>query len=380
MPIEILAHRAHRGGRPLPFVPSPHVGGYIEPCLIVVHDTADREDPKDTIRWFQNPKSKVSAHFVVGRDGSITQMVECNRAAWHAGKSSWQGRSGCNAFAIGIEIKNPGKLTRRGDVAVAWFGDSWPLALLAEKSTKAHGAGWWLPYTPAQILAVQELIEALVKAYPTITDVAAHWEISPGRKVDTNPLFPLAHMKSLVTGRLVWTADDIREAQQRLTELGYWPGPVDGVIGMKTRAAIKAFQEQNGLKQYADAASRPDGGLDQATFDLLRSADAKPAPVGTDAGKAVEAASKSASGAQIVQRVSEAEGAIEIMDAAKQISEAVEIAEKTRGTADKLSVLVDWALSPAGLKTLITLAICIGLWWLAHRIKQRAAAVKPASA
>jgi N-acetyl-anhydromuramyl-L-alanine amidase AmpD len=74
-------------------VPSPNCGGRIEPHLIVLHDTADRLRPDDTVSWFATSRSKVSAHLVVGRDGSIVQMVDFDRAAWHAGKSSWRARA-----------------------------------------------------------------------------------------------------------------------------------------------------------------------------------------------------------------------------------------------------------------------------------------------
>ena len=48
---------------------------------------------------------KVSAHFLVRRDGSLVQFVPVERRAWHAGASSWRGRSRCNDFSIGIELE-----------------------------------------------------------------------------------------------------------------------------------------------------------------------------------------------------------------------------------------------------------------------------------
>jgi AmpD protein len=45
---------------------------------------------------------KVSAHFLIRRDGRITQFVPCGQRAWHAGVSEWQGRSRCNDFSLGI--------------------------------------------------------------------------------------------------------------------------------------------------------------------------------------------------------------------------------------------------------------------------------------
>lgn len=54
------------------------------------------------------PESKVSAHFLIEEDGTIHQLVEPRKRAWHAGISFWQGRSGLNDTSIGIEIVNPG--------------------------------------------------------------------------------------------------------------------------------------------------------------------------------------------------------------------------------------------------------------------------------
>lgn len=355
----------------VPFVASPNCGGRIEPALIVVHDTADRLQPDDTISWFRNPKSKVSAHFVVGRDGSVTQMVPCDRAAWHAGKSSWKGRASCNNFAIGIEIDNPGKLTRVGDHAVAWFGEKFPLTQCAEMTTSAHGRGWWLRYTEAQLEAVRELIKALAAAYPTITDVAAHWEISPGRKVDTGPHFPLEEMKALVSGHWVLSREEIRRAQKKLDALGYWLGPIDGFIGPKTRGAIRTFQEQNGLPIFPDAITRPDGGLDRATWDVLFSPEARPMPVGTDPGKAIEAVTAQASDAAVVKRGTEATGVLEVVNSVRSLSEHLQTVETARNTSVQISDLLAWGMTPAGLRSLLVLAACVVIWIIAHRIAKR---------
>ena len=361
----------------VPYVPSPNCGGRIEPTLIVLHDTADRLRPDDTISWFKDPKSKVSAHFVVARDGSVTQMVPCDRAAWHAGKSSWKGRASCNNFAIGIEIDNPGKLTRVGDHAVAWFGEKFPLTQCVEMTTPAHGRGWWLRYTEAQLETVRELIQALLAAYSTITDVAAHWEISPGRKVDTGPHFPLDDMKALLAGRWVLSWGQIRDAQQRLDALGYWPGPVDGIIGVKTRAAIRAFQEQNGLPMYADAISRPDGGLDRQTWDLLFSDAAKPAPMGTNAGAAVAAARGAREDATILVGSGLLTGAVTFAEMVHRISEALTTAESIQNISVRTIDLAFWLLTPKGLTTLVVLAMCFGVVWIPRRIAKRTAAVTP---
>jgi N-acetylmuramoyl-L-alanine amidase len=195
----------------VPFEAAHSFGGALnKPTLIVLHDTANRAQPGETVRWFSSQECKTSAHFVVERSGRIVQMVNCERKAFHAGVSSYNGRAGCNAFAIGIEIDNPGKLDKNGR---AWFHKKTEAGYTGaiHKATKEHGDGYWLAYTPEQVGAVTELCDVLTEAYPSIKDIVTHWIISPGRKVDTNPLFPLAEVRKAVfgAGELVRSPDVI---------------------------------------------------------------------------------------------------------------------------------------------------------------------------
>ena len=48
---------------------------------------------------------RVSAHFLVRRDGELVQFVSCDQRAWHAGESAWNGRTNCNDFSLGIELE-----------------------------------------------------------------------------------------------------------------------------------------------------------------------------------------------------------------------------------------------------------------------------------
>jgi N-acetyl-anhydromuramyl-L-alanine amidase AmpD len=185
-------------GAAAPFVPTPNQGGRLEPTLIVLHDTAGRLAKGSSVAWFADPKAKASAHVVVERDGGVTQVVSFDRVAWHAGPSSWRGRSNCNAFAVGIEIVNPGKLTGTPANAKAWFGESFgPESGIVRASTPAHGDGCWMPYTEAQLRTVEQLIAALAREYP-IGEVVAHHDISPGRKVDTTPLMDWPRMRTVL--------------------------------------------------------------------------------------------------------------------------------------------------------------------------------------
>lgn len=108
---------------------------------------------------------EVSSHFLIRRDGELVQYVPCDKRAWHAGQSSWQGRDNCNDFSIGIELE--------GDDHV--------------------------PYTDAQYLALARLIMLLREVYPGIEAhaVTGHEHIAPGRKTDPGPAFDWEYLKAL---------------------------------------------------------------------------------------------------------------------------------------------------------------------------------------
>jgi N-acetylmuramoyl-L-alanine amidase/AmpD protein len=72
---------------------------------IVLHSTVE-PTTLGTVQIFLNPTSGVSAHFVVGKDGQVIQMVPVEKRAWHAGASELEGRTSVNDFSIGIEMVN----------------------------------------------------------------------------------------------------------------------------------------------------------------------------------------------------------------------------------------------------------------------------------
>lgn len=277
MKLSIAADWLTIDGRPVARFDTPHVGGRMTPSLIVLHETAGRLTRGSSVMWFMDATSKVSAHFVIERDGAITQLAACDRQTWHAGQSEWKGRKHVNGFGIGIEIVGPGKLVARGkDKAVAWFGEIFdvPSYRIEQRKTDQHGDGLWMPYTDEQMRAVEALIAALAAAYPSIKEVVGHFQISPGRKVDPNPLLPPGMLGPVRRPRL---ADpqvaDISAAQDRLKALGYFPGATDGVLGPRTEAAIFAFQKQNDLKAT--------GKLDAETTTAVAAEEAKPMPTAT---------------------------------------------------------------------------------------------------
>lgn len=195
---------SHHFAEGVKVIPTPNKAGNISPELIIVHDTAGQLDYMTSVSWLCNPQAKASAHFVIGRKGEIVQLAACNVRAWHAGASSYHGRTNVNAFAIGIEFANPGKLARsEGASSVrADFGKTYDVKAFGCEfaETPQHGRGWWMPYTEEQLTTGFALCMAIKERYK-ISSVAPHWEISPGRKIDTNPLFPLARLRSRLIGR-----------------------------------------------------------------------------------------------------------------------------------------------------------------------------------
>jgi AmpD protein len=97
---------------------------------------------------------KVSAHFLVRREGELIQLVSCAKRAWHAGSSIWGGRERCNDFSVGVELEGA------DDQA----------------------------YSDSQYSRLAELLMILRRRYP-IVDVVGHADIAPGRKTDPGPVF-----------------------------------------------------------------------------------------------------------------------------------------------------------------------------------------------
>jgi N-acetylmuramoyl-L-alanine amidase len=183
---------------------SPNKGGAIVPDTIIVHDTAGALNTMGSVAWLCNPQARASAHFVIGRDGKIFQLVSCNVKAWHAGVSKLGDRSNVNDFSIGIEFVNPGHLAPSGThESRASFGgifDNKQYRIEARPALPSHPAGNWMPYTEAQLNAGLALCLDIRDAY-NIQHLQPHWYISPGRKIDTNPLFPLVRFQGRIAGR-----------------------------------------------------------------------------------------------------------------------------------------------------------------------------------
>jgi len=171
-------------------------GGTITPEIIVLHYTAGGS-LDGAVAWFQNPASSVSAHLVIGRDGSVVQCVPFNRRAWHAGASSYRGRPGVNGFSIGIELVNWGILQSVGDTLQTWTGSPIKLEDAEYAALPGGRSAWWHKFTDTQINVAYDVCALLVREYGLV-DIVGHCDVAPGRKVDPGALFPMQRFKGLV--------------------------------------------------------------------------------------------------------------------------------------------------------------------------------------
>jgi N-acetylmuramoyl-L-alanine amidase len=155
-----------------------------EITAIIYHYTAGGSQ-EGTVKQFQDRASKVSAHYVLGRDGKIVQMVPLDQAAWHAGVSKLDAAEAVNNFSIGIEICNFGNLTKKDDKFYDYRGEPYkgPMPIHA-------GGAYWEPFTDAQYKSLAKLTNELLAKYP-IKHITGHQDVAlpKGRKIDPGPAF-----------------------------------------------------------------------------------------------------------------------------------------------------------------------------------------------
>nr|WP_319516083.1 N-acetylmuramoyl-L-alanine amidase [uncultured Cohaesibacter sp.] len=227
----IRNHMLYTNEAPVAFERSPNQSGDFAPRGIILHDTAGRLEKGNAVNWFLKPEAKASAHLTIERDGSVTQQVAFNRRAWHAGKSCYRGEEGVNAFAFGIEMVNLGRCNKLRDGSIQpWFKgdyrDGTDGLHFAFAASRAHGKGWWLDYTAAQIRTVTAIAQSLIEKYQ-LSFIAGHWEIAPGRKIDPNPLFPLEPLRNALLGAKGEQGGPMVIADANMRR---WPSYADNVI------------------------------------------------------------------------------------------------------------------------------------------------------
>jgi N-acetylmuramoyl-L-alanine amidase len=127
-----------------------------KPNFVIIHHTA-QNSCEQTLHTFTIVQSKVSAHYVICKDGVVHHMLNDYLRAWQAGVSKWGNNTDINSSSIGIELDNNG----------------------------------FEPFTDLQINNLLLLLDTLKKRYNIPTpNFIGHGDIAPGRKVDPNWRFP----------------------------------------------------------------------------------------------------------------------------------------------------------------------------------------------
>ena len=169
-------------------------GVLVDPIGVLVHYTGGPRAASAIDRLTTKDEDYLSAHLVIDRDGSATQLVRFDRQAYHAGESSWI-RGGvprrCNTRFFGIELVNPG-YARDG------VRPPWPTIHAAHY----HGGPFrdWFLYTEPQIARLREVLVALFDHYQGLRWILGHEDVSPGRKQDPGPAFPWHLIAGLISG------------------------------------------------------------------------------------------------------------------------------------------------------------------------------------
>lgn len=200
---------------------SPNQGkGTIVPKYLVIHYTG-ASSADSAINWFLNPTAKASAHLVIGRDGTITQMVAFNRKAWHAGISRWDGLGDLNTHAIGIELANAGTLKKVGQRWQSRWGH--PISeddVLIARHKLDEEAAAWQTFPEVQLTAALHAATVLCRRYG-LREVVGHEDIAPRRKRDPGPAFPMDAFAAAAVGR----TDEPAATHRTTTRLNIRSGP-----------------------------------------------------------------------------------------------------------------------------------------------------------
>ena len=189
-----------RAGIPTTWQGSPNFDER-KPNLVIIHHTSD-DTVDQALRTLANPLRSVSAHYLIGRDGRIIQLVDERARAWHAGASKWGADTDINSASLGVELDNNGRE----------------------------------PFADAQISALLELLADIKQRY-RIPDAnfLGHADVAPRRKVDPSRYFPWKTLAE--NGFGLWCDPPFPEppaafdAVAALRVLGYDTGDVSAAIG-----------------------------------------------------------------------------------------------------------------------------------------------------
>ncbi len=202
--------------------------------MLVLHYTG-MESADAALDKMCDPESKVSAHYVIGEDGTVTSLVDEKHRAWHAGVSFWRGEADINGRSVGIELVNPG-----------------------------HEFGI-RDFPEAQMAALESLAAEILARHPVeARNVVGHSDVAPGRKTDPGERFDWAGLAAAGIG--LWPGDarpvDAKSGEVRdwLRDYGYDTGD--------EAAAVAAFQRHFRPENVDGSADPETTGRLRALLDL----------------------------------------------------------------------------------------------------------------
>lgn len=138
--------------------PSPNFGPRrdgLKPSLVVIHYTA-MDNAQAALDRLCNPQAEVSAHYLIGANGTVWYMVREEDRAWHAGAGEWRGQDDINSRSVGVELDNAGN----------------------------H------PFPEPQMVALEALLPRIMSRWSIVpSGIIGHSDMAPGRKFDPGPHF-----------------------------------------------------------------------------------------------------------------------------------------------------------------------------------------------
>lgn len=177
--------------------------------MVVIHYTA-MPDAASALDRLCDPAAEVSAHFLIGRDGTLWQLVDETRRAWHAGAGCWAGQDDINSRSIGIELDNTG----------------------------AH------PFPEPQLRVLEALLADLSGRWPIRPDrVIGHSDMAPGRKFDPGPRFDWARLdrQGLSAPPRTRAPADMAGFRRLAAHAGYTAGASDDAVLAAVRLRLRPW-------------------------------------------------------------------------------------------------------------------------------------------
>ena len=209
--------------------------------FVIIHYTGMQSEI-ESIKRLKNIRSKVSCHYFINRKGTIIQMVEDNKVAWHAGKSKWKNFKNLNEHSIGIELVN-----------------------------KGHDFGYQ-KFSNIQISSLVKLCKKLKKKYTLKKEnFLGHSDIAPLRKLDPGEKFPWKKLSKHSLGN--WFSDNNKKFKldnikkieniffKNLYKIGYRYFKINDRDKKKDKPIIKSFQQHYFPKNIS-------GKIDQKTLEI----------------------------------------------------------------------------------------------------------------